>query len=343
MAAKGTRRSARVAVAAPVASLRAAAYLCSPMQTRQLGRTSVRLTEITLGTWGLAAGSYGPVAPARFEATVQGALDAGVRSFDMSPLWGEDGASERVVGRLTKSLRDECTYITRGGVERTPEGVHSRFDRESLVRDCEASLARLGTERLDLLLWHHPSEATLRGPDFHEAGAQLMRQGKTRAWGVTVSTSLEARLAIAAGAQAICVVYNLLSSDLLDDLLANIVVSGTGVLVRSPLAYGLLAGTFARAQRFAADDHRARRWEAATLSKRVGAVEELRFLVQDSVKSPADAALRWVLSNTLISSCIVGARTPAQASAAAAASVGVPYLPEDALARVPQVLAALGL
>lgn len=310
------------------------------METRVLGRTDVRLTEIALGTWGLTAGSYGRVDGARVEATVQRALDSGVRTFDVSPLWGE---SEAIVGRLGKSLRDECTYITRAGVEPSPSGAKVRFDRAALIGDCEASLVRLATDRVDLLLMHQPSEQALRGDAIPDAAEALLRDGKIRAWGVSVGTAVEARLAIAAGAHALCLVHNVLSSDLLDDLLTDIAVAGVGVLAHTPLGYGLLAGTFSIDETFAADDHRSRRWDADTLLRRLAAVGQLGFLVHGPVRTAAEAALRFVLANSMVTSCIVGARSPAQAASAAAASVGVPYLPEDELVRIPQVLAALGL
>lgn len=313
------------------------------MQTRLLGQTDVRVTEIALGTWGLAQESYGRVDAARFEATVQSALDSNVRTFDLAPTWGKDGASERIVGRVTKSLRDECTFITRAGVERDVMGVRIRFDEASIVRDCEASLMRLGTDRLDVLLLHHPDAETLRRLDLGRVGEQLRLDGKIRAWGVTGSSPLELRAAIDAGAQVVCLPYNLLKSELLDDLLSRIVIARTGVLARSPLAYGLLAGAFGPEQHFAESDHRSRRWDEATLARRLAAVAELGFLVHDDVHTPTDAALRWVLANNLVSSCLVGARSPAQASSAAAASTGAPYLPDEDLTRVPQVLAALGL
>jgi aryl-alcohol dehydrogenase-like predicted oxidoreductase len=221
--------------------------------------------------------------------------------------------------------------------------VRTRFDRASIVADCEASLARLGTDRLDVLLLQRPSEQALRAAELVEAAEQLVRDGKVRAWGVTMSAVPELRMAISAGAQVVCLPYNLFHSDALDELVSSIVVAGTGVLARSPLAYGLLAGALMPAQGFVAGDHRSRRWSAETLGERLAAVEAFAFLARGDIESSAEAALRWVLTNELVSSCVVGARTPAQATSAARASSGPPYLRDEDLARVPQVLAALGL
>lgn len=313
------------------------------MLSRSLGATDVRLSEIALGTWGLAAQSYGPVTPARFEATVTRALDVGVRTFDVAPHWGEDGASERVVGRLTASLRAECSVVTRAGHVREGAALVARTSRAALVASCEASLARLGTDRVDLLLFQGLSEDVIRGGEPAEAASELLAAGKIRAWGVCVGTATEARLALSAGAQALGLVHNVLASDLLDDLVADLAVSGAGVFVRSPLAYGLLAGAISVQSPFAEGDHRARRWDQGALERRLAAVGQLGFLVRGAIRTPAEAALRFVLANEAVTSCAVGARSPAQIASAAAAATGAPYLPEDDRVRIPQVLAALGL
>ncbi len=313
------------------------------MLSRSLGASDVRLTEIALGTWGLAAESYGPIAPARFEATVGRALEVGVRTFDVSPLWGADGASERVVGRLTASSRAECAYVTRAGLVREGDAIVARTSRAALVAGCETSLARLGTDRLDVLLFQGLDEAALRSGEPAEAADALLAAGKIRAWGVCVGTALEARLALSAGAQALGLVHNVLASDLLDDLVADLAVTGAGVIVRSPLAYGLLAGAISAHEPFTEGDHRVRRWDDAALARRLAAVGQLGFLVHGPVSTPADAALRFVLASEHVTACAVGARSPAQIASAAGASVGAPYLPDDERARIPQVLAALGL
>jgi aryl-alcohol dehydrogenase-like predicted oxidoreductase len=314
------------------------------VRTRRLGRTDVRPTEVTLGTWGLSAGVYGQVDEARFEATVARALDEGITAFDMSPTWGEDGASERVVARVVAGRRDECTFITRAGVRLVGKRPLRDASRAAIERDVEDSLRRLRTDRIDVLLLNHPDEMVLRSGVLREAGEALVAAGKVRAYGASVSTSTHARLAIAGGAQAICLPYNLLWPDDVQDLGPDLAIAEVGLLARSPLLYGALADTWLPNQAFGFDDHRRRRFDTASLRLRVRAVTHLRFLWQGSGFSAAEAAIRWVLSTSLVTTTVVGARSPAQAASAARAASGEPPLiPEDDLLRVTQVLASLGL
>ncbi|MFW5876104.1 MAG: aldo/keto reductase [Myxococcota bacterium] len=313
------------------------------MRKRTLGRTELRLSQITLGTWGLASGAYGTVTDAGFERTVGAALDAGITTFDLAPPWG-DGRAERSVGRATGERRHEVQYVTRAGVTRTEGRVHRRYEPEALVRDCEGSLERLGAERIDLWLLHNPPDALWEREDWQEATTRLKRDGKIRHWGASVSSADQARRAIAAGAEAVCLVYNLLASEDVDDLASDLAVAGCGVLARSPLAYGLLTGTWQEDRTFPEGDHRRHRWTSDMLRQRVRQVNALRFLVNDDIPDLASAAVRHVLSNPVITSALVGARSPEQVSSAAQAVDGAPpYLSEEDLVKVSQVLAATGV
>lgn len=310
------------------------------MKTRKLGKTDVHLSEIALGTWGISSGAYGPVDPQDFARVVERALELEVTTFDMAPLWGA-GEGERLVAKSVNDKRDKAQYVTRAGLEVVEGDLRKKYDRDALVRACESSLERLSTDRIDVWLLHNPDEEALRRDEVKEVVAKLKKDGKIRAWGASVSDPEAARLAIGAGADAVCVVHNLLAGDDLADLATDLAESDVGLLARSPLAYGLLTGYWSEAQWFPKADHRSRRWTPDALRQRVRQMNSLRFLVHDKVESLASAALRYVLSNDRVTSALVGARTVLHIALAARAS-DPPYLPEADLEKLPQVLAATG-
>lgn len=309
------------------------------MKTRPLGRTDIQLSEIALGTWGLASGSYGPVPRARFLATVRAALEHGVTTFDLAPLWG-DGESERVVAEALGERAKDAVLITRAGIERVGGELVERFDSESLVASVEGSLQRLERDHIDVLMLHDPPQAVLQSDAWHAGVEQLVQTGKVRAWGAAVGTTDEARLALKLGASAVGVVHHLLEPHALYDLAPSLKDFGAGLIARSPLCYGLLAGRWPKEASFPKDDHRSRRWDATSLGIRYDQLERIRFLVHDDVKDLATAALRFVLSSPFVTTACVGARSPEQIAHAAATSVDEPYLPPADMGRLKPLLAS---
>ena len=169
-----------------------------------------------------------------------------------------------------------------------------------------------------------------------------MEEGKILAWGAAVNDLERARMALAAGTQVLCLAYNVLASDDLHDLSGEISVTGCGVLAHSTLAYGLLAGRWSENRRFPIGDHRQYRWNPDALRERVRQVNRLRFLVHDNVPSLASAAIRFVLANAVVTTAVVGCRTAGQLRQTVDCADGPPYLPDDDLVKLPQVLAASG-
>ncbi len=312
------------------------------MDTRSLGRTGLRFSEITLGTWGLAEHTYGKIGDDRFDETLRAAIDRGITSFDCAPIWG-DGQSERRVGRAIAEAKIDAVVTTRAGARRIDGKLVRSFATKDLIGDCEGSLERLGREQVDLLLLHNPGDDVLRREEWREAIEKLESAGKIGAWGVSAGDVEEAGLAIEAGAQAICITHNLILWKDLDDLVGELTKAGCGVLVRSPLHYGMLAGQWAEDRRFASDDHRGHRWSQLAFSERIRQVNQLRFLVGAQHHDLATAALRFVLTHSAVTSAIVGARTPYQASAAAEAASGPPYISDDDMMRLVKVRDQLGI
>ena len=310
------------------------------VQTRLAGQTGLSLSEIALGTWGLATNAYGPTVENRLESTVIRALDVGVRTFDVAPTWGE---SESVVAKQTRALREETVLITRGGMNFQSGKLIADFSPASLRQDVEASLKTTSRDALDIWLLNHPDARVIENAEMWDAARALLAEGKLRAWGISTTSSRIARRALQEGASVVCMPYNLLFTDEVHELASDLATSRAALLARSPLSYGLLSGTWSHAQSFVDGDHRARRWNAEQLRKRVHAASVLEFLARGKVADLAEASLRFVLSNALVTSAVVGARNASQIAHASRAAEGPPYLDEEHLIKVPQILAALGM
>jgi aryl-alcohol dehydrogenase-like predicted oxidoreductase len=311
------------------------------VRTRKLGTTDVTLSEVGLGTWGLASDAYGSASEQRFEGVVEKALEVGVKTFDMAPIWGE-GTAERVVAKAVGEKRSEVRYVTRAGARWKDGALDRSWDDEVLTRDLDGSLERLATDRVDVWLLHDPPEEIWKDEErIPKLVERLKKEKKILAWGATIGTAEQARMVLAKKPDAICLAHNIIASDLLADLHADVTAAKAGVIVRSPLFHGLLAGRWAEYRSFAAGDHRRDRWSVEALKSRVRTVDRFRFLVHDEIGSLAEAALRFVLANDAVTTAMVGSRTPHQIETAAKASAEPPYLPEADLARIPQTLAAL--
>lgn len=297
------------------------------MQTRYLGRSDVRLSEIALGTWGLADGAYGPVPEETFEATVRAAWEAGVTTFDVAPLWGR-GKSERVTAKALGANKKDAVFITRVGQVESGQRVMAQFEAIAVGASIEQTLERLEREWVDVVLLHNPPVEALTKERFQKAIGAAMASGTVRCWGISATTLEEARLALKLGAQVLCLPHNMLAPDDVEEIVPLLKEHGAGVLARSPLGYGLLSGRITKDTVFVEGDHRRDRWTETSLAARLARVEELRALAKDG--DVADLALRFVLSNAFVASALVGARTPEQIRSAAKSSVGAPYL-ENAL------------
>ncbi|AKF11154.1 aldo/keto reductase [Sandaracinus amylolyticus] len=307
------------------------------MQIRTLGRTSVRVSEIALGTWGLASGAYGEKAePSRFESVVKAAWDAGVTTFDVAPLWGDGESEWRTAAALGDHLKD-AVLVTRTGQAKMGDRLSGRFESQQIIDDVEASLKRLGRETIDVVLLHNPPMKVLQSDLYRKGVDHLLASGKVRAWGASVVTAEEGRAALEVGAQAIGIAHHALDPHVLHDLTSTMKHYGAAGIARSPLCYGLLAGRWTSETKFGEHDHRSRRWDATSFAERLRQVEELRFLVRDDVPDLATAAMRFVLSSPFVATACVGARSVEQITSAAGASREKPLLPPEDLKRVASV------
>jgi aryl-alcohol dehydrogenase-like predicted oxidoreductase len=297
-----------------------------------------------LGTWGLSGDAYGPVDAAVAEQTITRALEMGFTLFDTADAYG-GGQMEVLLGRMLQSESGKnAIIVTKVGSDRTTEPPRKRFEADYLRERVRASLKRLGRERIDLVLLHNPSsEALLHG---EAAGVllEMKKEGLVGHWGVAVGDAEVGRAAIDKGAEVIELAYNLVHGIDLHRLAGDAMVAGTGILARSVLSHGLLAGMWTKAREFASNDHRADRWTKLELERRVDQLSAVRFLVRGDVHTLRGAAVRFVLANHLVSSAVLGPRSVEQLEQLVRETGSGPrYLADEDLSALPRALSKVGI
>jgi aryl-alcohol dehydrogenase-like predicted oxidoreductase len=297
------------------------------MNSRRLGKTGHRVSEIGFGAWGIGA-DWGAVDDRESLAAMHAAVDAGVTFFDTADVYG-DGRSERLVGQLLRERPERLVVATKFG--RRASLDLANYTLESFRGWIERSRENLGVDSVDLVQLHSLPWETYYTPSVFAACDELVEEGLVRAYGVSVEKVEEALKAIEyPGVATVQIIFNAFRQRPAELFFGEAAGRDVGVIARVPLASGLLTGKFDRDTRFATDDHRAynRHGEAFDVGETFSgvdfeagleAVAELRPLVPEGT-TLAQLALRWILDFDAVSTVIPGAKTPEQAAANAAAS-----------------------
>lgn len=292
--------------------------------------------EVGLGTWQLGA-NWGKVTDADALATLRAAWDAGSTFFDTADVYGM-GRSETLIGRFLRETQATPYIATKLG-RFSPPGWPENFSRAGIRQHTEASLRRLGVDALDLTQLHCIPFEILRRGEVFEHLRELRREGKIRDFGVSVESMEEADFCVRQdGVAALQIIFNIFRQKPAQTLFAEAQQREVALIVRLPLASGLLAGKFTAASTFPADDHRnfnrdgqqfnvGETFAGLTLAHGVELAERLRPLVPADW-TMADFALRWCLDFEAVSVLIPGARNPDQARGNARAS-SLPSLGSD--------------
>src|SRR2546421_8405827 len=273
------------------------------MKYRELGRTGWKVSEIGFGSWAIG-GSWGDVDDRESLAALHRALDLGVNFFDTADVYG-DGRSERLLARLKRERSEEIIIATKAGRRLEPH-VASGYNRENLSAFIDRSLQNLETDALDLLQLHCPPTEVYYHPEFFAALDGLVKQGKIRHYGVSVEKVEEALKAIEyPGVQTVQIIFNIFRQRPAELFFEQALRRDVGVIVRVPLASGLLTGKFGRDSQFDADDHRrfnrhgeqfdvGETFAGVNFERGLEVVDELRELVPPGA-TMAQLALVWIL------------------------------------------------
>ena len=315
------------------------------MRTRTLGTNGPVISEIGLGAWAIGGPwqfGWGAVDDAESIRTIRRALDLGVNWIDTAAVYGL-GHSEEVVARAVADRRGEALVATKCGLVWDESGQTRRCSRpESIRREAEASLRRLRTPVIDLYQIHWPDPDVPMAESWG-AMVRLREEGKVRWIGVS-NYSLEEIQACQAiqPVQSLQPQYSLLRRGLETDLMTWCDQAGVGIVAHSPMASGLLTGSFDR-ERLAPDDWRrdGKFFQEPVFSKALELVERLRPMAARHGKTVGQLAVAWVLRHPEVTAAIVGARRPEQVEANVRASGW--WLSLGELAEIDTLLSELGL
>jgi myo-inositol catabolism protein IolS len=297
------------------------------MRYTTFGRTGLRVSRLSMGCNRL--GDPG-VDPAQWPPIVRRALELGVTFFDTSNSYNQ-GRSEAILGEVTSGYPTPTVIATKGGVPvETNDYPNRDFSARTIMAAAEASLRRLRRDTIDLYMLHSPTVAQLETHTWAEAIERLKAQGKIRAFGISTDDHASGIWAIRHAAEFLQIEYDLLDPTAEDELLPLAREHNVGIMVRMPLARGLLSGKFPVGQPLP-PEQQWRRPTGSRLQLRLQRVDQLRFLEREG-QTLAQAALRWLLHRPAVHCVIPGARTVAQLEANVGAVDG--DLTADELARV---------
>lgn len=305
------------------------------MKQRTFGRIGLKVPEIGLGCWQLGGGWSNGWDDGIAQQTLQTAFDAGVRFVDTADVYG-DGASERSIGRFLQGHRNDglviATKLGRAGIY--PDG----YTRESLREATQRSLDRLQVDRIDLTQLHCVPTDVLRQGHVFDWLRELQQAGMIGHWGASVESVDEAMICLDQPELAsLQIIFNIFRQKPAEELLPRAAAQGVGIIVRLPLASGLLSGKITRATTFREDDHRNFNRDGAMfnvgetfagleLERGIAATEQLAALVPAGT-TMAQMALRWILDHPAVTVVIPGASRPDQVRANVDAADVAPLSP----------------
>jgi len=296
------------------------------LPTQRIGRTDLNITRLGFGAWAIGGGGWyfgwGPQDDEQSLAAMRRAIDLGINWIDTAAAYGL-GHSEELVGRLLRELpaRERPFVFTKCGVVyegRDPMGPPLRSLRpESIRRECEASLRRLGVERIDLYQFHWPDQTGVPIEESWETMVKLVEEGKVRAAGASnFDVELLARSEAIRHVDSLQPPFSLINRTVGEKEIPWCEEHGTGVICYSPMQSGLLTDTFSasRMVSMAADDWRRRspEFNEPNLSRNLTLRDSLAPIAKRHNTSVSSIALGWVLAWQGVTGAIVGARSPQQ-------------------------------
>lgn len=294
------------------------------MKYREFGNTGIKVSEVGFGGWAIGGNehghSYGPTDDKVSLDAINKAFDIGCNFFDTADVYGF-GHSETLLGKALKNKRDRVIIATKVGSDFYQGGGFKTFTPEYVRFALEKSLDRLKTDYVDVYQLHNPPVKLIKNEATYAVLQDLKREGKIRAWGISILDPIEGLTALAVTQpDCIQVPVSIFNHRPAEKLLPSAFAAGCAIIAREPLANGFLTGKYNDALNLTFEEGDVRQgWPADYIQARIEAAQRLEFL-RTSNRTMAQAAIRFVLELKEVSVTIPGIKTSEHAEENLAAS-----------------------
>ncbi|WP_053977257.1 aldo/keto reductase [Mangrovimonas xylaniphaga] len=298
------------------------------MKTRHLGKNGFKVSEIGLGTWQIGADWGKQFSTDKALDILNTAVENGITFFDTADVYG-NGQSETFIGEFLRQTDKDIKVATKFG--RGGDVYPASYTKDAMRKAIEHSLHRLGVDALDLLQLHCIPTIEMQKGDVFDWLRDFKSEGLIKTFGASVESVEEGLLCLEQeGLQSLQVIFNIFRQKLVNELLPQAEAKEVGIIVRLPLASGLLAGKFTKTTTFNKEDHRnynkdgnafnvGETFAGIPFEKGVELADALKPSVPEGM-TMAQLALRWILDHKAVSTIIPGASSPNQAQANALVS-----------------------
>jgi aryl-alcohol dehydrogenase-like predicted oxidoreductase len=307
------------------------------MKTRPFGKTGFDISEISLGTWQLGSRWGDPFSEEVAEETLQKAFDLGINALDTADVY-QGGMSEKAIGKFNQKKDHKMFVITKVG-RKLPKQDKDLYTKENLTKFIDDSRKNLQVDALDMVLLHCPPTDLYDDPYVFNLMDDFKKQGKIKHYGVSIEKIEEGLKAMQyPGVEAIEVIFNMFRLRPAQELFEKAKENNVGIIVRVPLASGLLTGKYNKNTTFGPHDHRTFNREGASFDKGEtfsGVPFDLGVEAASKLKNyfPQDQlplyALRWILMFDAVSTVIPGASRPEQITENVKAALLKPLTQEE--------------
>jgi aryl-alcohol dehydrogenase-like predicted oxidoreductase len=292
------------------------------MKFRKFSNIGWQVSEIGLGCWAIGS-EWGDVSKEDANEVLKTSLDNGVNFFDTADVYG-DGRSEQFIGELLKSTSEKIYVATKSGRRLNPHNSEG-YNPQNIESFIDRSLKNLGVECIDLLQLHCPPSDVCSKKETYEMMDDIVKKGKILHYGVSVEKVSEALDAIQfPNVKSIQIIFNMFRQKPSEEFFKEAAKRDVAIIVRVPLASGLLTGKMTKDSSFPANDHRnynikgeafdvGETFSGVSFEKGLLAVEELKQLLPENF-TMADLALKWILMHDEVTVAIPGAKNKQQAS-----------------------------